>query len=239
VQLGFPYWETTLEETVRTGDPSQTLADWLADSDALERAQQGFRALDTLLVEDVADAIPVRDSDRDLLAVGGGHAPYAIEVCRRYPHLDATIVDDPDALALARQDVAATDLDDRIDCAGLDVRSAYLGESYDLAFLVDRAHGVGPVVDSELLARIYDALEPGGRVSVLGQFGDERPTPASNAAVAVARFLAFSTGGDTHATDTVADWLRDAGFDSVDETKFRALPDVGLVVAEKPKTPSQ
>jgi len=238
--LGFRYWAETLEETVRTGERPVTISEWLDDPREFERAQRGFRALGSLLVDDVLDAVTVRESDRDLLAVGGGHALYVIAACRRYPHLDATIVDDPESLVLAREEIAAAEFDDRIVCEGLDVRSDYLGESYDLAFLFGLAHDFDPAISRPLLGRIHDALAPGGRVVVLDRFDDEGPTPASDAAIAFQRFVSFSMlGTETHSLEDVTGWLRATGFEHVERTTFRTLPGIALLEAEKLKKSTQ
>ncbi len=237
--LGFRYWAETLDETVRTGERPVTMSEWL-DSGEFERAQRGFRALGSLLVVDVLDAVTVRESDRDLLAVGGGHALYTIAACRRHPHLDATIVDDPESLVLAREETAAAELDDRIVCEGLDVQSDYLGESYDLAFLFSLAHGFDPAISRPLLGRIHDALAPGGRVAVLAQFDGEGPTPATDAAMAFARFVSFSMlGTNTDTIEEVSAWLRAVGFENVKRTTFQTLPGIVLLEAEKPKIPTE
>lgn len=86
----FPFWETTFDRTLETGQPGATLYESLGDdADAWRTVQEGFRATARVLLEPVCDRAPIEGAAR-LLDLGGGHGANAAELCRRHADLRAT-----------------------------------------------------------------------------------------------------------------------------------------------------
>lgn len=231
----FPYWDEFLETAIREGEPPQTMYEWLDDRGGWAAAQRGFRAVATLLADDVLDAIDLPSGVGRLLDVGGGHAYYAIEACRRRPALHATVIDAPEALGVARADIADADLDDRIELRGGDALTDDLGGEYDVAFCFNVIHGYDPATNRALFERIHDALAPDGRIIVLDQFAASSRLPVARTGLAFTGFVyATALGATVYDADAIAEWVRDAGFTDVSTTTFRTLPGIGVLEARRP-----
>jgi len=171
-ELVFPFWERELETAVREGEPSQSIYEWFGEAPGRwETAQEGFRATASLLLD-----------------VGGGHGLYAMELCRRYPELSATIFDFPGAIEAISDGIPA-DLSGRVDTLAGDYRTDDLGEGYDLALLFNVIHAHDPEENTELFGRVADALAPGGRIAVLDQWEGSGRTPVGRTGL---RFVALT-----------------------------------------------
>lgn len=235
--LVFPFWERTLETAVREGEPPRTLYEWCDERpERWETAQRGFRAAASVLADAIAGKVAVPDGPARLLDVGGGHGLYAVELCRRHPGLSATVFDRPAALDVAREEIAAAGLDDRIGVRGGDYETDDLGEGYDLALVFNVAHAHDPAETVALFERVADALAPGGRIAVLDQFEGSGRTPVGTAGIGFVGLTYFVTlGARLHRYEDAVGWLRSAGFDGVTRTPIRrAGPGNTLVEAVKP-----
>ena len=79
----------------------------------------------------LGDAIDL-DAATRLLDVGGGSGAFAIELCRRYPSLCATVFDLPHVIDIAADKIAEAELRDRIDVHGGDFFADALPPGHDV-----------------------------------------------------------------------------------------------------------
>ncbi len=235
-EVVFPYWDEHLEASIRAGEPPVTAYEYADEHDLWEVTQRGFRAVATLLADDVFDAISLPGGEAQLLDVGGGHGYYTIEACTRQPELRATILDSPGALELARDEIATAGLADRIDCRGGDALESELGSDLDLVFCFNVVHGFDPETNRELFGRIGDALAPGGRLVLLDQFASESRLTIPRIGLAFTGFV-YNTalGATVYEAASLREWLHDAGFTGLESTKFRSVPGTGLIEARRPE----
>ena len=236
--LVLPFWREEFETAVREGEPSRSIYEWFDEEPGRwETAQRGFRAAAALIVDEVADAVDVPAGAARLLDAGGGHGLFAVELCRRHPHLSATVFDHPAALDAAREERAAAGLRDRVIVRGGDYLTDELGESYDVALLFNVVHAHDAAENVRLLRRVSDALAPGGRVAVLDQLAGSARTPVGRAGLGFVELTYLVTlGARTHPFESVAAWLRAAGFEDVHRTSIRrGGPGNTLVEATKPR----
>lgn len=234
--LVFPFWTDHLERAVREGEPPQTIYEWFdEDPSRWETAQRGFRAVASLIVDEVVSAVDVPVGASRVIDIGGGHGLYAIELCRASPELSATVFDVPAALDSARQEIGAAGLGDRLDVTGGDYLADDLGSGYDIALVcnVIHAHDGGEV--RRLLERVAAALDPGGRIVIVDQLEGTARMPVGKAALGFVGLTYLTTlGATTHTAESVADWLRVTGFEGVTQTAIRqAGPGNTLVQATK------
>lgn len=168
-ELVFPFWGRELETASKDGEPSQSIHEWFDEEPGRwEVAQDGFRATASLLVEDVADAVSIPDGATRLIDIGGGHGLYALELCRRHPHLSATIFDFPGAIAAISDDIP-TSVAERVRMQAGDYFTDDLGAGYDLALLFNIIHAHEPAENIALFERVANALSSDGRIVVLDQ----------------------------------------------------------------------
>ncbi|UPV99218.1 methyltransferase [Halorussus gelatinilyticus] len=235
-ELVFPFWDEHLETVVREGEPPRTIYEWFDEEPSRwDLAQRGFRAAASVLVDEVSRKVDVPRGATRLLDVGGGHGLYAADLCRRRPGLEATVFDYPEALSVARAEIAESGLGDRMRVRGGDYWSDDLGDGYDIALVFNVIHANDPAENVRLFERVADALAPGGRIVVLDQLEGSASMPVSAAGL---RFVGLTyrvtLDAAVHPYRSVADWLTSAGFERVGRTPIRrASPGNALVQATK------
>jgi SAM-dependent methyltransferase len=128
-----------------------------------------------------APGIPERlSSGATFLDVGAGVAAVTIELCRRFPRLRAVGLEPAEApLALARRNVEAAGLVERVELRRQLVQELDDADAFDLAWLPLSflPHEVVPVA----LARVHRAMRPGGLLLLAtlgGGIGDLRSAAA-------------------------------------------------------------
>jgi SAM-dependent methyltransferase len=144
------------------------------------------------------------------------------------------VLDAPGALELARDEIAAAGLEDRIDCRAGDALEADLGTDLDLVFCFNVAHGFDAETNRELFGRIHDALAPGGRLVVLDQFASDARLPIPRLGLAFTGFV-YNTvlGATVYEAAALREWLHDAGFGHTETTQFRSFPGTGVIEARR------
>ena len=144
------------------------------------------------------------------LDVGVGVGALSIALCRAWPTLRVVGVDpwEP-ALELAREQIAAAGLQDRIELRAGVVESLQDAAMYDLAWVP--TFFISGAVLERALERVHAALRPDG-CAIFGQW--VRPEDPLMAAVADLRTV--RQGGAVHTPEETATLLASAGFSDVD-----------------------
>ncbi|MDQ2586612.1 methyltransferase [Saccharothrix yanglingensis] len=226
----FESWQD-LEGSVRTGKPALDFYAWLAERPEVLRRFQGMLSghADHIAPE-VASTVPVGAT---LLDVGGGHATHAIRLCAAHPSLRATVVDLPEALAVGGAAVAEAGLADRVELRPGDYDDLDLGSGFDTALLFNVVHGRTAEANERLLARVADALAPGGAV-VLLEHDEHVDDPASDAFARVFSLNLFhGQGGQVYSAEEIGGWLTATGFDAPSAHPLASSPGQSLLVARK------
>jgi SAM-dependent methyltransferase len=236
-RAAFDLWDG-VEESVRTGRPPRPLYEWLeADPDLSGAFQVWTRWIAGSAAPEIVRRVRLENDARRILDVGGGHGRYAAEFCRTHPQVSAVILDLPTALVSARDLLEMPELTGRISLQAGDFLTDALGTDFDLALLVNIVHGLSPEQNRQLLARVREALRPGGRVAIVEQFVGRAPGPAVNA---IQRLLDLNyhlaLGGRTYRFSEAAVWLTEAGFTSPRRSNVRSAPGTSLVVAGTART---
>ncbi len=233
-ELVFPFWRDHAENAIRQGKPDVTIYEWLSQVPGGWRiAQAAFQAYSRPIADPIAAAVSLPSNARRLLDVGGGHGLYSIAFCRRFPVLSATIFDLPEALASARENAAATHIDDRISLQPGDYRTDSLGEGYDAALLFSILHAHRPDENLALLRKVAHALNPGGVVVVLDNVvgGPSRTTRAIGSHFGLTYLIGL--GGQTYSQSEIEGWLTAAGFSSPRRVRVRRAAGLLLLTATK------
>ncbi len=170
-----------------------------------------------------------------LLDIGGGSAAYPIELCRRFPHLRATVYDLPHVCEVARGRIAAAGLTDRVGTQPGDfLRQPDLPHGYDVMLLSMVLHDWDEPTNRTLLAKCHAALPPGGTVVVSELLLDADRSGPPEAALMGMNMLVETAAGQNYAGTEYAAWLADAGFANVRVMPFEAAGANGAVVANRP-----
>lgn len=198
-------------------------------------------------------ALRVPPHPRRVLDVGGGHGLFAAQLCRRHPGARATVVDLPGSVAAGRDIAAGAGYGHLVDHRAGDVRTADLGEGYDVALCLNLIHHLGPDEVPPVLRRLRAALRAGGTLAVLDLFREEEPRlpgrafgngsgtrlgphaegartpglrPRRPGASASCLGLLFhlSSGAGLYSPAQLAGWLTAAGFSAPHGTPLRRIP---------------
>ncbi len=190
-------------------------------------------ALSQPLVADEVLAVHAFRRYRRLLDVGGGEGAFLSEVARRWPHLRGTVADLPAVAELARQRFAANGLSDRLDATGVDFYRDPLPPGADLISLVRILHDHNDVDVEHILAAVFRALEPGGRLLVAEPLAETAGAEAMGDAYFGFYLLAMGKGRPRSASVLCA-MINAAGFTRVRLLKAHNPLQTRVIVAEKP-----
>ncbi|MCP2336084.1 acetylserotonin O-methyltransferase [Actinomadura rupiterrae] len=232
----YPGW-SRVTEAVRTNKPSRKVADGdVSIFEAENRTRlfwDGLYPLSAVTARALAEAVDLGASRR-LLDVGGGGAAFAIELCRRFPKLDATVYDLPHVCELTAERLVAEGMADRIGVRPGDFfADADLPGGHDTVLLSMVLHDWDEERDREILAKCFRALPSGGTVVVSELLVDDSGDGPLDAALMSLNMLA-GTFGRNYTEGEYRGWLADAGFAGARTVRFRAPAANGVIIARKP-----
>lgn len=148
----------------------------------------------------------------NLLDLGGGSGAFAIELVKRNPRLNATVLDHPQVVAVAEKIIAEAGLSERIKCAGGNLLVDPWPGRADLVLLSYIASCYRPETVDELLTRIYNYLPGGGELVVHDfVFYPDRSGP-HNTALLLFGQLAVSGQTQAYTTTELSQAMQRAGF---------------------------
>jgi SAM-dependent methyltransferase len=149
---------------------------------------------------------------RTLLDVGGGLGTFSCAFCRRYPGLQATVVEHPAVLPLVRRAVSHSRLRHRVQVIGRDFTRSALPRGFDTVLLSNVLHAHGADANRSLLRKVYRSLNPGGHLILRDVFmSRNRTAPAWGALFSVLLYL-HTPQGRCYTADEILGWLRQTGF---------------------------
>jgi cyclopropane fatty-acyl-phospholipid synthase-like methyltransferase len=170
---------------------------------------------------------------KHLVDVGGGDGTNIIAIARRWPHLRATVFDSPTVCEIARKNIAACGLADRLDAVPGECFADPFPRDADCLVFAHFFTIWGEKQDRELLKKCYDSLPSGGQVVIFNMMQHDDESGPFSAAVGSPYFLTLATGvGMLYTWNEYETWMRDAGFNDV--RRHRLLRDHGLIVGRKP-----
>ncbi len=178
----------------------------------------------------------IRDIDLSgvgsILDLGGGPGTYTRLFLGKKSDLKITIFDRPGMVAISRGLEMNRGLEGSVSFREGDFLEDDLGGGYDLIWLSNAVHTMGPEDVRILLSRCRDALAGGGRILVHDFFLDESGTRPERAAVFSVHMLVVSRGGRSYRLTEMIHLLETAGFSDV--SLAASLEDSGIVQGRKP-----
>ncbi|MFF9458400.1 methyltransferase [Streptomyces flaveolus] len=170
-----------------------------------------------------------------LLDVGGGSGVYSIELCKRYPHLTATVFDLAHVCDIAAAKISESGLDGVVDTVAGDFQEdAVLPGGYDVILLSSVLHNWDEQANRELLRKCWEALPSNGAVVICELLLDSSRTGSPAAALMGMNMLVETERGMNYSGAEYASWLTDAGFGGISTTPFDAPHGNAALVARKP-----
>ena len=203
-----------LEEVLRTGQPAPREDEGPEDMRAFIC---GMADISRLSSAEVADKIALSPYRR-MLDVGGGPATAAIEFARRNPALRCVVFDLEGPIGIAQEEIRKAGLADRVETRVGDYFRDELGEGFDLVYISNIIHSMGPADTRMLFGKSHRALVPGGTLIVKDFFlEDDRITP-NTAALFSVNMLVGTEQGRSYTLSETREMLTEMGF-----TDFRAI----------------
>ena len=208
-----------------TAGDATTLAD-----DAVAPYSQLMSTSLALLADDVLDAYPFVDHAR-LLDIGGGGGDFLVAAANRRPDLRVVLFDLPAVAERAKAKFERERLGGRAMAVGGDFKRDPLPEGADLISLVRVAHDLDDADLDALLAKISDALPPGG-ILLLAEPLAEMPGSERVGAYFAMYLLAMQRGRPRSEAD-LTKRLYAAGFARVRCIATARPMLTGLLIAQK------
>ncbi len=203
----------------------------------LMRHYAGLASLATALGGDVISHIHLPSGATRLLDVGGSHAAYSALLCRKYPHMHATILDIQPGIEAGQRTAKQLHLEKRMDfiCGDIvkDDFTTNFTEPFDVAFYFHIAHLLQPELNQAILSKVVRTLKPGGMLVFVDQVTDE--THGSRLASLMVQFMALTmatVGGTCYPFPIVKGWLEGAGMSQVRSHRL-LTPGASMITAVK------
>jgi hypothetical protein len=109
-----------------------------------------------------------------------------------------------------------------------------LPKGFDLVFLSNIIHGETPKTNLALMRKVFDSLNPNGRIVIKDHIMDSSLTRPKAGAVFSLQML-LTTNGRDYSFDEVSDWLAQVGFINVQEVPLALPLTSSLVMGRKEK----
>lgn len=207
-------WKTwsQLTETVLGYDPASrpgtNIEDW---------TKAFIGAMHVRALRDAPELVEAIDpgTAQNLIDVGGGSGSYTIGFLKTISGMRATIFDLPEVIPMARERITEEGLIDRVTLVAGDFNEDDLPDGHDLALLSAIIHQNSHDQNMTLYKKVYDALNPGGRIIVRDYaMSNDRTQPGSGALFAV-NMLVNTEDGNSYTFEEIKGGLEKAGFEKV------------------------
>jgi hypothetical protein len=209
-----------------------TIYQRLAHCPEVERIfQQAMRELSVQANADLSRFVDFSQVSH-VVDIGGGDATNLIQLLRDWPHLYGTVFDSPTVCDIARQNIEAAGLQDRLRALPGDCFADPLPTGADCFLLAHFCTIWSPEKNRLLLRKCYEALPVGGQVIIFNMMQHDDGTGPLAAAVGSPYFLTIATGeGMLYTWAEYQSWLRQCGFQSL--RRYRLLRNHGAIVGRK------
>jgi len=200
-----------LAQVIKTGRPAAKIASVRGAAGDAAAFIGAMHTVSAPIAEEVIKAFaPLRFTH--LLDIGGASGTWTMAFLRACPSAQATLFDLPHVIALARQRLVNANLLDRVRLVPGDFMINELPAGADLAWVSAIVHQNSRDQNRTLFTKIYQALQPGGRIALRDILMEEnRSAPVAGALFAI-NMLAATEGGGTFTFRELREDLTAAGF---------------------------
>lgn len=197
--------------TARSGMPAPRVSGILGPLGEREAFIQGMHSLASITAGPLVENLELPPF-RHVLDVGGATGSYTIAFLRKYPDVQATLFDLPDAVHAARERLGAAGLADRAHLVSGDFYRDELPSGADLAWVSAIIHQNNRRQNRDLFEKVFRALAPGGLIAIRDVvMRPDRTSPPLGALFAI-NMLVNTEGGGTFTFEEISEDLESAGF---------------------------
>lgn len=222
-----------LTKAVRSGKQPRIDAPEDEDSGWVRFFELALMDLARVSAPAIAEVLPVpQEGPARVLDVGGGHGGYSMALARRYPNVEATVLELPAAAKVAREIIAEEALSEQVRVRKANFQEEELGSDFDLILLFGVLGSESAEGRRALLRKVYAALRPGGAVAIRGFAYGEKPYDLEEALFSL-HLLLSTSAGDSPTLETLQEALQETGFMQSRLVPVEAWIGSRLLVAEK------
>jgi hypothetical protein len=167
---------------------------------------------------------------RHLLDVGGGTGSFLVAILSRHPALVGTPFELPETAAVVRRMLANKPEAARIAVAEGDIFKGSPPEGADAVLIANVVHIFLPERNRELFRRVRSHVVNGARLLLLDKWTDPSHTSPQPAPLMAGEFLLFAGDGDVYSAEEVQVWLRETGWQPVEQVSVLGAD--SMIVAE-------
>ena len=173
-------------------------------------------------------------SIKTLADVGCGGAGVAITMTQACPHLQVTAIDLAQITPITQKIVNEEGATDRVEVLAADVLSGPLRGSYEAAILRNLIQVFSPKDARLALKNISTAINPGGKIYIIGQILDDSRQSPPEAVGFNLNFINTFDVGESYTEQEHREWLGKAGFIDIERASYMLAGGVGLITARNP-----
>jgi ubiquinone/menaquinone biosynthesis C-methylase UbiE len=167
-----------------------------------------------------------------VLDLAAGSGVWGIAMAQASEKVSVTAVDWPEVIPVTRKTVTRFGLANRFSFIEGDLLQVDFGSGHNLATLGHILHSEGSERSQALLKKTFQALAPGGTISIAEFLVNADRTGPLNALFFAVNMLVNTESGDTYSFEEISSWLEAAGF--TDARKLDAPGPSPLILATKP-----
>ena len=149
---------------------------------------------------------------RKVLDIAAGHGLFGIAIAKHNPDAEIVAVDWPHVLEVTRENAEKAGVSDRHHTIAGSAFDVDFGKSYDLVLLTNFLHHFDCGTNVGFLGKIYDSLNPNGRVATLEFVPNEDRVSPPEAASFSLNMLASTRAGEAYTFAELEAMFREAGF---------------------------
>ena len=150
-----------------------------------------------------------------LLDLGAGSGTYTIEILRRYPQLQAIVVDFPEVCRLAEETIQQAGLAARVRIVAGDYEQDPLPEGADIVLWSGNLHASSPARCAQILHAIAGVLAPAGTLLIHDYLLDDTHTGPLIPALLALHLMLVSQDGQVYSAAELGALLENAGFSDI------------------------
>ena len=222
--FGKPRWDGwgRLTELLRQPVEAQRVLGMYDDSFTVERAREYHEA--TYSIGMGAARRFHRQVDlsgrKRIMDLGGGSGCYCIVAAKTHPGITGVVLDLPPVVEVTRTFLRQNEVDDRIAAEPCDFTADPLPRDADVAIMASNLPQYDRGIVAGVVARVHDALLPGGEFHLIGEMlDDDRTGPLAPALWGLSEAVSGSTGL-AHTAGECMGYLEQAGFRDVAAHEF-------------------
>lgn len=215
-----------------TGKPAHSVNQQDAGSEFFKEFVVDIFPMSYPSAQTLAKSLNLDSQPTSVLDLAAGSGVWGIAIAQASPNVRVTAVDWPDVIPTTQKTVARFNLTDRFSYIPGDLLSADFGTGHNVATLGHILHSEGEDRSRQLLAKVFDALAPGGTIAIAEFLVNADRTGPVNGLFFAVNMLINTDTGNTYSFEEISSWLTEAGF-----TNPRTIPAPGpspLILATKP-----